>query len=180
MTEPTNTKRIYVSSEVLIIARKSKVQLRPCGFPSAIFSAVVMHHSNGRIDFSGSASSCSRLTEQIRQLSDIRRYAPRLIAGEQVRPRSSAGLVLEIDVGELVPVVIPDDEARLRLIDGPRRREAAIRLPQSRINPPLGCAGCAKVIIRRRMSAITTTRRTQRQSETDHMGKLKATFPRIT
>ena len=40
----------------------------------------------------------------------------------------------KVKVGERLPVVVPDDEARLAeleigIIDGPRRREAALRHP---------------------------------------------------
>jgi hypothetical protein len=35
------------------------------------------------------------------------------------------GVVLEIDVGELLTVVVADHEARFLFFDGPRRREAA-------------------------------------------------------
>ena len=40
------------------------------------------------------------------------RYAPRLIAREQLAVGSSAGLVLAIDEGECLPVAVADDVAR--------------------------------------------------------------------
>ena len=51
--------------------------------------------------------------------------APGFIAGEELRRRSPAGLLLEIDIGERQAAVILHDEAGVRLLDGPRRREAA-------------------------------------------------------
>jgi hypothetical protein len=55
-----------------------------------------------------------------------------LVAGEEMRRRSSSGLVFEIDVGERLPVSLADDEAPpIQLgvgpVDGPGRREAAGR-----------------------------------------------------
>jgi len=63
-------------------------------------------------------------------LAAIRRASPRLVAGHQMRRRSPAGLILEIDIGKRVAVGVADDETVLaelhvRVIDGPRRREAA-------------------------------------------------------
>jgi hypothetical protein len=37
--------------------------------------------------------------------------------------RSPAGFVLEVDVGELLSVVVANNEARLLLLDGPGRRD---------------------------------------------------------
>jgi hypothetical protein len=34
--------------------------------------------------------------------------------------------ILEIHVGEILPVLIPDDETRVRFLDGPQRRQAAL------------------------------------------------------
>ena len=51
------------------------------------------------------------------------------VAREQVSSRAAAGVILEIDVGERVPVRIADDEAGfVHLLDRPRRREAAGRM----------------------------------------------------
>src|SRR5215471_21326009 len=36
-------------------------------------------------------------------------------------------LILEIDVGKLLAVVVAHDKAGVQLLDGPRRREAALR-----------------------------------------------------
>jgi hypothetical protein len=47
-----------------------------------------------------------RMTQQLRQLGDIRRDPPRLIFREQLGRRSPARLVLEVDVSELLAVVI--------------------------------------------------------------------------
>jgi hypothetical protein len=58
--------------------------------------------------------------EQLRQLGDVRRDPPRLIAGQQLRRRSPAGLILEIDVGERLAGVVLHDEAGVRFLDDPR------------------------------------------------------------
>jgi hypothetical protein len=42
---------------------------------------------------------------------------PGLVAGEQVRRRSSGGFILEVQVGQSVPVGVADDEVGLRLLD---------------------------------------------------------------
>jgi hypothetical protein len=59
------------------------------------------------------------------QFSDIRPYAPGLVAGEEVCRRPAPRLLLEIDVGERLPGGVADDEAGVGLLDGSRRREAA-------------------------------------------------------
>ena len=48
----------------------------------------------------------------------------RLVAGEQFRRRSPSGSLLEVDVGEHLPVGVADDEAGVGLLDGQGRREA--------------------------------------------------------
>ena len=59
-------------------------------------------------------------------LGDIRRNPARLIFREQLGRRSAPRLILEIDIGELLPVGVPHDEAGIvEIFDGPRRREAA-------------------------------------------------------
>jgi hypothetical protein len=63
------------------------------------------------------------VNEKTRQLSDVCRDAPRLVAGEQVRGGAPSGLLLEID--ERMSVVVADDEALLaplhvRVIDRPQ------------------------------------------------------------
>ncbi len=49
--------------------------------------------------------------QQLRQLGEVRRDPPRLVAREQLSRRSSARLVLEIDVGERLPASVAHDEA---------------------------------------------------------------------
>jgi hypothetical protein len=51
------------------------------------------------------------LLNQPRQLRDIHRDPSRLILAEQLGCRSPAGLILEINVGELLPVVVADNKA---------------------------------------------------------------------
>jgi 3-oxoadipate enol-lactonase len=61
---------------------------------------------------------------QLRQLGDIHRDPPRLIFGEQLRSRPSPRLILEIDIGKLLPVVVADDKAGVQFLD--RRWKAAL------------------------------------------------------
>jgi hypothetical protein len=62
--------------------------------------------------------------QQVWQLGNVQRDAPRLVAGEQMRRRAPSRLVLGIDIGERLPVVVADDEADGDLIDGLGRCEA--------------------------------------------------------
>ena len=60
--------------------------------------------------------------KQLRQLGDVHRNAPRLIARQQFAGGSSAGLVLAINEGKCLPIVVADNEARLKSL---RRSMAA-------------------------------------------------------
>jgi len=53
--------------------------------------------------------------------------APSLVAGEQLGRRSTSRLLLEIDVGERLPIGVADGAAALLLVDRPWRREAQRR-----------------------------------------------------
>jgi hypothetical protein len=53
------------------------------------------------------------------------------VGGEQLGRRSAARLILELDVGESLPVGVTDDAAGVGLLDGPGRREAALRLKRA-------------------------------------------------
>jgi hypothetical protein len=53
----------------------------------------------------------SGLTQQLRQLGDVGGDAPGLVAGEQLGRRTPSRLILEMDVGQRLPAVVPDDEA---------------------------------------------------------------------
>ena len=57
------------------------------------------------------------------QLGDVHRDPPRLISRQQLCRRSPAGLLL--DIRQRVAVGVLHDEAGVRFLDGPRRREAA-------------------------------------------------------
>jgi hypothetical protein len=83
-----------------------------------------------------SGATGHRPAQQLRQLRHVGGEAQRLVAGEQLGRRSPAGLILEIDVGERLLVRVPDDEAGVRFLDGPRRREAALA-DRRRIEPRL-------------------------------------------
>ena len=64
--------------------------------------------------------------QHLRQLGDIDRDAPGLIASEEVRRRASAGLLLVVHIRERVAAsVLHDETGVVHLVDGPRRREAA-------------------------------------------------------
>jgi hypothetical protein len=65
--------------------------------------------------------------QQLQQLGDIRRNPPRLVLREQLGGRAAAGLLLEINVSELLAATVNHDKAGGLFLDGPRRREAAIR-----------------------------------------------------
>jgi hypothetical protein len=51
------------------------------------------------------------MLQQFRQLCNVRRDAPGLVAREEVRRRATARLLLKIHVGERLPVGVADDEA---------------------------------------------------------------------
>ena len=56
-------------------------------------------------------SPASHLPQQLRQLGEVGGDAARLVAGQQLGRRTSARLLLEVDIGERVAAVILDDEA---------------------------------------------------------------------
>jgi hypothetical protein len=68
-----------------------------------------------------------RRAQQLRQLGDVGRDPPRLIERHQLGRRSPAGFLLVIDEGELLAVGVLDDEVRWPFLDGPGRRETALR-----------------------------------------------------
>jgi hypothetical protein len=84
--------------------------------------------------------------QQLWQLGEVRRHPPGLVAGEEVRRRATAGLVLEVDVGERLPVGIADDEAGVGFLSGPGRREAACGCSRS---------DCANTSVRLEIEAPT-------------------------
>jgi hypothetical protein len=60
--------------------------------------------------------------QQLRQLRDVERDAPGFIACKAVHRHASAGLVLEIDVGERLAAGVPNAEALSgRVVDRPWR-----------------------------------------------------------
>jgi hypothetical protein len=61
--------------------------------------------------------------QQFGELSNVRGYAPCFITGEQLSSRAPPRLILEIDIGELLPVVIADDKAGGLFLDRPRRSQ---------------------------------------------------------
>jgi len=73
-----------------------------------------------RIDICQSRAGMWR--QQLRQLRYVSRNPPRLIAGEW---RGRCARIIEIDVAKLLAVGVLHNEVAVRLLDGPRRREAA-------------------------------------------------------
>jgi hypothetical protein len=68
----------------------------------------------------------TRLAQKLRQLCDIYSNPSRFIFGEQLCCRSSPRLILEISIGELLPVLVANDKAGIVVfLDRPQRREAA-------------------------------------------------------
>jgi hypothetical protein len=67
--------------------------------------------TSGRILSGGQRGSSSG------SLADIRRNPPRLVFGEQLGRRSPAGILLEIDVGDLLAVAVTDNKAGLQFVD---------------------------------------------------------------
>ena len=50
--------------------------------------------------------------EQLREFGDVGGDPPGLVVGQQVSRRAPAQLLLEVEVGERVPAVVPDDGGR--------------------------------------------------------------------
>ena len=61
-----------------------------------------------------------------RRFGGVRRDALRFVTRQQDGRRSPSRLVLEIDVGERLPVLVLDGEAGFLLVDGGRRRAEGI------------------------------------------------------
>ena len=64
------------------------------------------------------------MTKTLTMFAAIRRASSRVRRCAATR---SSRLLLDVDVGQRVPVVIADDETGIGLFGGPRRREAAGR-----------------------------------------------------
>jgi hypothetical protein len=60
---------------------------------------VILSHSGGLL-------LINLFAQQLRQLGDIRRDPPRLVAGQELGRGAPTGLILEIDMRERLPVVI--------------------------------------------------------------------------
>ena len=64
--------------------------------------------------------------KQLRQLGEVDLQPARLVPREQIGSRAPAGLLLIVEIAELLSVLVADDEAGvIHLVDGPGRREAA-------------------------------------------------------
>jgi hypothetical protein len=48
---------------------------------------------------------------RLRQLGEVRRHPPRLVAGKHLGHRSPTGLLLEIEIAERLAGTVADDEA---------------------------------------------------------------------
>ena len=63
--------------------------------------------------------------QQLRQLGDIGSDPPRLVFSQALVHGPAVRLIVEIDIGELLPAPVGDDEALIVGLDRPGRREAA-------------------------------------------------------
>ena len=63
------------------------------------------------------------MAHQLRQLGDIDRDPSRLIAGQWLR---RCAWIVEMYIGELLPVVVLHDEIRFAFFNGSGRGEAAV------------------------------------------------------
>src|SRR6516162_1545553 len=86
-----------------------------------------MSIGRGRFRQPGRKSRYTRDTsspsEKFRQLGDVGRNPPRLVAGEWLGARPP---VLGVDVSEGLSVMVAHDEIGVLILDGPVRREAAL------------------------------------------------------
>jgi hypothetical protein len=64
-------------------------------------------------------------TSITRQLGHVGRNPARLILAEQLGCRASPRLILEIDIGKLLPVAVADNEAGVQFLDLSRREPKA-------------------------------------------------------
>src|SRR5579863_9390796 len=69
----------------------------------------------------GTMTYVTRLAEQRRQLGDVGCYPPCVVAREQLRQRSPARVIREIDIGDRLAVPIPYNDAAVEFFDGPWR-----------------------------------------------------------
>jgi hypothetical protein len=102
---------------------------------AAVFvgSTIVLAACSQAIDYTYSKRNFSSSTFEA-DLSACRHQRPSVSSYEtlsqeknaQLDGSSAAGLILVIQEGECLPIVIADNEARLRLFDRPRRREATL------------------------------------------------------
>ena len=109
--------------------------------PSARRVAVALPLGQHRV------SICARF-QQLRQLGDVRSDPPGFIAREQIGSGAPSVFILEIDVGESLPVGVAHDEAGPVVIDRPWRWEAACAVHRG-----------IKLMSRRHCSALAASRR---------------------
>lgn len=74
-----------------------------------------------------------------------RRCAERRLWSAASHCRSSPRLLLEVDVGQRLPVLVADDETGAGLIDLPWRREAARRAILIAVHAPAGATANSKL-----------------------------------
>jgi hypothetical protein len=85
-----------------------------------------------RLSANEAATSVALATWQ----SSRQSFAPH--PSEQLRRRSASRLILEIDIGELLPAVVAHDKGGTNVLDSPRRREAAsshLRIRSKAVGP---------------------------------------------
>ena len=68
-----------------------------------------------------------RLAQQLRQLGKNCGDALRLVASEQLAPESATRLLFEIYIGKGLPVGVLHHKTAIQFLDGPGRREVALR-----------------------------------------------------
>ena len=86
------------------------------------------------------------MLQQPWQLRNVGGNASGLVAGEELRRRAATRLILEIDVGERLPISVKDDKAPpIQLGVGPRRRTRGGRKWRGRLGSgaPRALACCA-------------------------------------
>src|SRR6266576_3122377 len=96
--------------------RRSRIKL---GFRSwcDLRERTYMHHYT--------ADRAPGLPQQLRQLGNVHRNAPRFIFAEQLCCRAAAGLAFIIDIAQLLTVGVTHNETGWRYFGSPGRREAA-------------------------------------------------------
>jgi hypothetical protein len=86
---------------------------------TSVFGGFISSSFESSLHCAASAPQDSRLrlAQQIGQLRDVRSNPPRLVFGEQLGRRASAGLFLVIKIAELLAAAVLHDKGGARLLD---------------------------------------------------------------